>query len=163
MRDPDGLTLRQRVFIKALSDPESPTFLRPSASYRVANPHCALSTSWIASHRTLRLSKVQDAMAKHWTVEQMGNRLKRYTTKLEKVGDIPQARQTVMDYAELTGQLIRKAEIRQITDEDRMLLSSMIRETLTHQSDPPHPLPVVVEPQQNDPPSVPDAATPHPS
>lgn len=129
-RDPNGLTLRQRAFVAALTNPESPTFLKPSASYRVANPHCALSTSWINSFRTLRLTKVINAMSKQWNVEQMGNRLKRYVKQLEVAGDIPQARDTIMDYARLTGQVVDRSEVKQITDADRSAIRHMVQQAM---------------------------------
>ena len=67
-------------------------------------------------------------MAKQWTVEQMGTRLKGYVRKLEAKDDLPQSRQTVMDYAKLTGQLVDKSEQVQLSVEDQAVIARMVEE-----------------------------------
>ena len=67
-------------------------------------------------------------MAKQWTVEQMGTRLKKYVRKLELKDDLPQSRQTIMDYAKLTGQLVDKSEQVQLSVEDQAMIARLVEE-----------------------------------
>ena len=129
MRDADGLTMRQRAFVDALLTPNTREYLNFTRAYLFVYPRSSYAAARSSSCELLTKPNILGAMAKQWNIEQMSARLKRYVSKLEQADNLPQARQTIMDYAELTGQLIHKSETK-ITDADRDDLRGLLREAI---------------------------------
>ena len=153
MRDRDGLNVRHRRFLTVLITPDTSHYLNGTRSYMCVYPASSYDAARSSACDLLARPDIQDAMAKAWTVEQMGGKLKKYVRKLEP-DDPKGAAGVVMSYAELTGQLVRKSEVVQLTDEDQQMIQRLVDEKvkliLAQQRQPKAP-PVVVEANGNDP------------
>ena len=123
-----GLSWKHQAFVDRLTNPAVPEFCNPSAAYRYVYPRVRAKTSWERSCRLTRISKVRDAMAKQWGIPEMGSKLKKYVHALEST-DPKAAASVVMNYAELTGQLIKKSETT-IKDEQRQLVAEAVRQLI---------------------------------
>src|SRR3990167_5682526 len=106
------LTLRQEKFVQALTTPQTPTYCRPSAAYRTISPAIVPGAVHVGAFRMLRDDNVQQAIRGQLGLGQLGNKLKKCLRASEKLKDWPQVRETVMDYAKLTGQLVEKHEVK---------------------------------------------------
>src|SRR3990167_2986562 len=123
------LTLRQEKFVQALTTPQTPTYCRPSAAYRTISPAIVPGAVHVGAFRMLRDDNVQQAIRGQLGLGQLGNKLKKCLRETEKLKDWPQVRETVMDYAKLTGQLVEKREIRTLTDEQSHAIRVLVRQT----------------------------------
>ena len=106
------LTLRQQQFVHALTTPNTPTFCKPSAAYRTISPDIVPGAQHVGAFRMIRNDNVQAAVKGQLGLPQLGSKLKKCLRETEKLKDWPQVRETVMDYARLTGQLVEKREVR---------------------------------------------------
>src|SRR3990167_11313045 len=120
-----GLTLRQEKFVQALTTPNTPTFCRPTAAYRSLSPDIVPGAQAVGAHRIIKNDKVSHAIRGQLGMEQLGRKLKKCLRETEKLKDWSQVRETVMDYAKLTGQLVEKREIT-----TSLLLSPLVRRLL---------------------------------
>ena len=123
------LTLRQEKFVQALTTPQTPTYCRPSAAYRTISPAIVPGAVHVGAFRMLRDDNVQQAIRGQLGLGQLGNKLKKCLRETEKLKDWPQVRETVMDYAKLTGQLVEKREVRTLTDEQSHAIRVLVRQT----------------------------------
>ena len=117
------LTLRQQQFVAAITTPTSPTYCKPSAAYRALDPLITPESSWSGASRMLGSAKVLEKVRGQMDVGQMGSKLKKYLRIAETVGQQAEdpslklsaardSRDTIMDYAKLTGQLVEKHEVK---------------------------------------------------
>src|SRR3990167_1932828 len=137
-----ALTLRQEKFVEALITPNTPTYCQPSAAYRVAHPSAQPNTSWTGASEAMRNPKVQAAIRGQMDVGQMGGKLKKYLRVTEsvlrieaaepslKLSAVREGRDTIMDYAKLTGQLIERREVKTVSDEDYQVIRRLVIEEL---------------------------------
>ena len=121
-----GLTLRQEKFVEALTTPKTPTYCKPSAAYRTISPTAQPPAQWNGASRMIRNSEVQGAIKGQLGLGQLGSKLKKCLRETEKLKDWSQVRETVMDYAKLTGQLVEKREIKSIPVEDDSAIRLMV-------------------------------------
>jgi hypothetical protein len=125
------LTLRQEKFVEAVTTPSSPTYCKPSAAYRATNPSITPESSWSGSSRMLGNAKVSEKIKGQLGLVQLGSKLKKCLRETEKLKDWSEVRATVMDYAKLTGQLIEKKEVKQVSDEEKDVMRRMVNEALS--------------------------------
>ena len=105
-----GLTLRQEKFVQALTTPNTPTYCKPTASYRTISPTIVPGAQAVGASRMIRNDKVSQAIRGQLSIPALGSKLKKCLRETEKLKDWGQVRETVMDYAKLTGQLVEKRE-----------------------------------------------------
>lgn len=137
-----ALTLRQEKFVQALTTPNTPTFCNPSEAYRAASPPIKPESAWNGALRMSRNVEVQEAIRGQMNVGQMGSKLKKYlrvteaVLKIEavepslKLSAVREGRDTIMDYAKLTGQLIERREVKTVSDEDYQVIRRLVIEEL---------------------------------
>ena len=77
----------------------------------------------------LRKDNIQHAIRGQLGIEQLGGKLKKCLRETEKLKDWAQVRETVMDYAKLTGQLVEKREVKTVTPEQSSAILSLVRRT----------------------------------
>ena len=115
------LTLRQEKFVSALTTPKSPAFCKPSVAYRESSPTVTPGSSWTGASRMLGNVEVIQAVRGQLGLEKLGSGLKlclRESRKLirsdevsMKLSAMREHRETLMDYAKLTGQLVERREV----------------------------------------------------
>jgi hypothetical protein len=116
------LTPRQQKFVAALTTPHTPAYCRPSEAYRAISPTIKPPSVWNGASRMVRDAQVQQAIRGQLSVAQMGRELKRClrvtksvqhtaTDPSVKLSATRETRETIMDYAKLTGQLVEKREV----------------------------------------------------
>ena len=89
----------------------------------------------------IKNDKVSHAIRGQLGMEQLGRKLKKCLRETEKLKDWPQVRETIMDYAKLTGQLVEKREVKSISDEESSAIRSLVRRALIPPGSIPTPLP----------------------
>jgi hypothetical protein len=76
-------------------------------------------------------AKVSEKIKGQLGLVQLGSKLKKCLRETEKLKDWSEVRATVMDYAKLTGQLIEKKEVKQVSDEEKDVMRRMVNEALS--------------------------------
>ena len=136
-----NLTLRQEKFVQALTTPNSPTYCNQTAAYHAAYPAASLRTARQGGYENMTKPDIQAAVKGQLDVAQMGKELKhclRVAKSVQKSLDpslklsaTRETRDTIMDYAKLTGQLVEKREQVNIdgaaSDAIRQLVSRSMR------------------------------------
>ena len=135
------LTLRQQKFVEALTTPNKPTYCKPSAAYRIISPTVKPQSQRVGAMRMSTDVNVQVALKGQLNLGALGNGLKlnlRESKKLVRTDDVTvklpalrEHRDTLMDYARLTGQLVERREVVTISDERKAALLILLRDTLT--------------------------------
>jgi hypothetical protein len=125
----DELSLRHQVFINLLTTPKTPTYLNLTRSYMGVYPRSSYNAARAHAVRLVSKGNIREAMVKQLSIDQMGNKLKKYLRAFEKGENLQEARKTIMDYAELTGQLVRKSETK-IDDVQRHEIRSAVKEIM---------------------------------
>ena len=137
----DHLTLRQEKFVQALTTPNTPTYCKPSASYRVISPQTTMESSHVSASRMLANAKVSEIVRGQMGIGQLGSKLKKCLRAAEQIARSVQEpmmklsayreqRDTLMDYAKLTGQLVEKREVKTITDEESQAITALVHASL---------------------------------
>jgi len=136
----DHLTLRQEKFVQALTTPNTPTYCNASAAYRAISPAIPPASSWVGSSRMLGNVTVSNAVKGQLGLAEMGRELKRclrVAKSVQKSADpslklsaTRETRDTIMDYAKLTGQLVEKREVKTITDEESQAITALVHASL---------------------------------
>ena len=129
------MTLKHKKFVAALTTPKSPSYCKPSASYRAASPNVKDNSSWTGASRLLRNSEVAAAVSEQLSLEELGDELKLCLRETKKLKQWDSARATVMDYAKLTGKIVDRQEIKTITDADTSAVRDMVKASMRVDSD----------------------------
>ena len=125
-----GLTLRQEKFVEAVTTPNTPTYCKPSAAYRAISPTIEPASAWQGASRLSRNVEVQAAIKGQLGIGQLGSKLKKCLRETEKLKDWGQVRETVMDYAKLTGQLVEKREQVNIDGASSSLIRDLVSRSM---------------------------------
>ena len=113
----------------------------------------------------IRNDNVQTAIKGQLGLSQLGSKLKKCLRETEKLKDWPQVRETVMDYAKLTGQLVEKREVRSVGEEEQQVVRSLVDRCLRPSAATGRPLSLTpssdaVPPPPSAPSSPPSASSP---
>jgi len=135
-----SLTLRQEKFVQALTTPKTPTYCKPSAAYRVISPLIQPEAQHNGAYRMMRNDEIQSVIKGQLGLGEMGRELKRclrVAKSVQKSADpslklsaTRETRDTIMDYAKLTGQLVEKREVKTLTDSDHDAIRQMVHRAL---------------------------------
>ena len=125
------MTLKQKAFVKALTDPTARTFCNATASYRKASPNVNANVAGVEGFRNLRKPKILEAIEGQLGLDELGDKLKLCLHETEKAKDWPELRAVVMDYAKLTGQLVEKREQTNISVDESSAVREFVRQSMT--------------------------------
>lgn len=89
-----------------------------------------MESSHVSASRMLANAKVSDAVRGQLGIEQLGSKLKKCLRETEKLKDWAQVRETVMDYAKLTGQLVEKREVRSVDAQSGHAISELVQRSM---------------------------------
>lgn len=132
------LTLRQQKFVEALTTPNTPEFCNQTAAYRVISPLARPAAQANGGSRMVRNEDVQLAIKGQLSLEKLGHGLRlnlREAKKLiksdrpsVKLSSMREHRETLMDYAALTGQLIQRQQISLSVEQQKEYVRQVIAE-----------------------------------
>ena len=135
----EQLPLSKQVFVKAMTDPTSATFLNRKRSYKAAHPHVKDQTAEVNGYQTLRNTQVKEAVqaeleAQGVTKDWVKGKLVKYVHDAEKDANYLAGASIVMDLAKVEGYLIDKKEVTQVNDEKVTAIRRLVAEQLGQSS-----------------------------
>lgn len=135
------LTLKQEKFVQVLTTPNTPQFCNPTAAYKAVSPSITYGSQRMAASRLMAKDHIQQAIRGQMDIGQMGSKLKKCLRAAEQIAQsvkeptvklsaYREQRDTLMDYARLTGQLTEKREVTTLTSQDSSAISQLVARSM---------------------------------